>query len=327
MNMFTTRRRTATSASLAARRLLLVALLGLNTATARAQTEAPSPHPWYVGVSEERQQKARALFREGRELHRQLMLGEARAKYEEALTHWDHPQLRLYLGRVLVRIGLPLLAYENLQKALQWGPGALDQEDEKEARAELRALTQKELASLKIRCDEPGAAVMLDGKPWFRGPGFERRAVTPGEHIITAKKVGYYTVVKPVVVLAGKEASGEAKLSVDRTLTERLWPAWQPWAVVGAGAAVSLLGVGLQLQANKDRDEAERKLQTICGGSCAPSSAGGYDRSQLENRVAIGSLIVGGAVLVTGAVMVVMNLPRSRRTKDDGDVKIGVVSF
>ncbi|MCU0685905.1 MAG: hypothetical protein MUF34_27295 [Polyangiaceae bacterium] len=324
--MFTTRKRSTGNTPLAVKLLLSAALFGARVAPAQAQTQ-PSLPSWHQGVSEEHKQRAQALFQEGRDLHRQLMLGEARSKYEQALSNWENPQLRLYLGRVLMRIGLPLLAYESFQKALQWGPGALDPEDEKDARAELQELEQKELAALKIRCDEPHATLMLDGKPWFGCPGLERRMVTPGEHVVTAKKAGYYTVVKPVVVLNGKEASGVARLSVDRTLTERLWPAWQPWAVVGAGAAVSLLGVGLQLQANKDRDEAEQKLQTGCGGSCEPSSAGGYDRSQLENRVAIGSLIVGGAALVTGAVMVVMNLPRSRRTKDEGEVKIGVVSF
>lgn len=87
------------------------------------------------------------------------------------------------------------------------------------------------------------------------------------------------------------------------------------------------LGVGLQLQATKDRDEAERKLQSDCSVSCVPSNADGYGHSQLENRLAIGSLIVGGAALVTGTIMVVMNMPRTHRTKDEGDVNIRLVSF
>lgn len=39
-----------------------------------------------------------------------MMLAEARAKYEQALASWEHPELRLYLGRALASIGLPLLA-------------------------------------------------------------------------------------------------------------------------------------------------------------------------------------------------------------------------
>ncbi|HLM71712.1 MAG TPA: hypothetical protein VK459_03440, partial [Polyangiaceae bacterium] len=106
-----------------------------------AQTETPPAQPpWYQGVSEERRQKAKALFQEARELHRALLLGEARDKYEKALKHWEHPQLRLYLGRVLMRIGLPLLAYESLQKAMEWGPGALEPNEEKEALETLREL-------------------------------------------------------------------------------------------------------------------------------------------------------------------------------------------
>src|SRR5688572_11056193 len=123
--MPTTRKRSAASTWLAVEAIVPVALLFALIAPARAQAQ-PSPPPWHQGVPEERKQRARALFSEGRELHRQLMLGEARAKYEEALSEWEHPQIRFYLGKVLRRMGLLLLAYESLQKALRWGPGSLD---------------------------------------------------------------------------------------------------------------------------------------------------------------------------------------------------------
>lgn len=298
-----------------------VLLIGSPAAPARADGEGPE-RPWGRGVPEERRQKAEQLFQEGRALHRSLLLGEARAKYEEALAHWEQPELRLYLGRVLMRIGLPLLAYENLQKALQWGPGALDPEVEQEARAAMRELLHKELAVVEMRCDEPGAAIVLDGKPWFVGPGAQRRLVVPGEHIVTAKKTGYYLVVKPVVVLAGKQASGAIQLSADKTITERRWSAWVPWAAVGAGAAAGLLGAGLSWQAGTHHDEAEQKMRGACSRTCPPSSGGEYDQGLLENRVAIGSFIAGGAALITGAVLVYVNTPRSYRTEDRGDVKI-----
>jgi tetratricopeptide (TPR) repeat protein len=322
--MSTKRRSSVGSAPLAVELLLSVVLSGLRVAPAQAQTQ-PSPPPWHQGVSEERQQKAQALFQEGRELYRALMLADARAKYEEALTYWEQPELRLYLGRVLMRIGLPLLAYENLQKALKGGPGALDPEDDKEARAEMQNLVQQDLAAIKIRCDEPGAAVMLDGKPWFVGPGEGRRMVLPGEHVVTAKKVGYYRVVKPVVVVAGKEGSGVIQLSVDATISRRLWPAWRPWAVVGAGAAVGLLGAGLQALASKDFEEADDKFRGACRTTCPPASASEYNRGQWENGFAIGSFIVGGATLVAGSVMVLLNRPQSYRTEDQGNVKVEVL--
>ncbi|WP_437320965.1 hypothetical protein [Sorangium sp. So ce385] len=282
---------------------------------------APPP-PWHHGISEERKQKATALFEEARELHRSMMLAEARAKYEEALASWEHPELRLYLGRALMSIGLPLLAHENLRMSLQWGPGSLDPEAEQEARAAMRALVERELAAIEIRCDEPGAAVLLDGKPWFVGPGTQRRLVTPGEHIVTARKGGHFTVVKPFVVLPGNEASGQLALRVDTVVTRQRWPAWLPWATLGAGAALGIAGGGLLWHADTYHEEAHQRFQDSCHPSCAPSARDEYDGSVVENQLAIGALVAGGATAIAGTVLLFMNRPETYRTEDRGSVKI-----
>ncbi|WP_437682325.1 hypothetical protein [Sorangium sp. So ce131] len=319
--MTATRARSARLALAGARLLLPVALVALCAAPARAQATPP----WHEGVSEERKQKAQALFEEARELHRRMMLAEARAKYEEALASWEHPELRLYLGRALKSIGLPLLAYENLRLSLQWAPGSLDPEVEQEARASMRALVEQELAAIKIRCDEPGATVLLDGKPWFVGPGAERRMVTPGEHVVTARKAGYFTVVKPVVVPAGKEASGQLALSVDTIVTKQRWPAWIPWATLGAGAALGAAGAGLMWHAGASHGEVDQRLREGCERSCPPSTADGYEASVLENRLAIGALVAGGAAAVAGTVLLFMNRPQPYRTEDRGGVKLDLL--
>ncbi|WP_437900494.1 hypothetical protein [Sorangium sp. So ce124] len=289
-----------------------------------AEPSSPPP-PWHRGVSEDRKQKAQALFEEARELHRRMMLAEARAKYEQALASWEHPELRLYLGRALASIGLPLLAYENLRMSLQWGPGALDPEAEQEARAAMRALVEHELAVIEVRCDEPGAALLVDGKPWFVGPGTRRRIVTPGEHVVTARKTGYFTVVKPVHVLAGKEASGQLALSPDTVVTSQRWPAWIPWATLGAGAALGSAGALLKWHAGAAHDEADKRFQTSCTPSCMPSARDEYEGSVLEDRLAIGALIAGGASAITGTVLLLMNRPQSYRTEDRGGVKLEIL--
>ncbi|AGP41027.1 PEGA domain-containing protein [Sorangium cellulosum] len=301
--------------------LVSLALLAAVAAPARAQAPPALP-PWHQGVSEERKQRAYALFQEARDLHRRMMLAEAREKYQEALASWEHPELRLYLARVLRSIGLPLLAHESLRLSLQWGPGALTPEQEQEARSTLRALVQHELAAIEIRCDERGARVLLDGKPWFVGPGAARRMITPGEHVITARKEGYFTVVKPVLVLAGKEASGHVTLSVDAVIAERRWAPWVPWATLGAGAALGVAGAGLWWQADVHYRDADRRLGGGCDPWCTPSARDAYDASVIENRLAIGAFVAGGAAMITGTVLLLMNGPQSHRTDDRGGVRI-----
>jgi tetratricopeptide (TPR) repeat protein len=291
-----------------------------------APAETPSAEPpWYQGVSEERRQKAKALFQEARELHRALILGEARDKYEEALKYWEHPQLRLYLGRALMRIGLPLLAYESLQRVMKWGPGALDPEEEKEALGALRELEQKHLGVISIRCDEPGAEVLLDGSLLFKGAGEGRRMILPGDHVISARKKGSYATVRSVAVTAGKKATVVIHLSVDTTLSQRRWAAWKPWALVGTGAALGALGGGLLALSSSDYDRTVEGLRQKCALTCPPDTSGAYSRIQVENGLAIGSLVVGGAALLGGSAMVILNLPQPYRTKDESDVKVDVV--
>ncbi|WP_437947773.1 hypothetical protein WME98_44835 [Sorangium sp. So ce296] len=318
--MTTTRKPPARFVLSTAQLLLPMALVPLCAGLARAE-EAP-PGPWHEGVSEERKQRAQALFEEARELHRRAMLAEARAKYEEALAVWEQPELRLYLGRVLKLMGLPLPAHENLRLALRWGPGSLDAEKEQEARAAMRALAERELAAIRIRCDEPGAVVLMDGQPWFIGPGAERRMVMPGEHVITAKKSGYFTVVKPILVVAGKEASGRVALSADTVVSGPWWATWLPWATLGAGAALGIAGGGLMWHADTDHENVHKRLQGGCVPTCEALDRDAYDRSVLENRLGIGALVAGGATVITGSVLLFMNRPEAYRTPDRGGVKI-----
>lgn len=226
------------------------------------------------------------------------MLAEARAKYEEALAAWEHPELRIYLARVLKSTGLPLLAYENLRLALRWGPGVLAPDKEQEARETMRALMEHDLAAIQIRCDEPDAAVLLDEKLWFIGPGIQRRMVTPGEHVVTVRKDGYATITRPILVVAGKEASGQFARRVDTVITPPRWPAWIPWATLGTGAALGVAG----------------------GGLLWSGAADGGDQG--SSNLAIGALVAGGTAVVTGTLLLVMNRPQAYRVYDRGEVKV-----
>lgn len=271
------------------------------------------PGAWHRGVSDERKQRARALFTEGGELLEQLMLREALARYEAALSYWEHPQIRLYLARVQQKLGRPLDAYENLRLAGQWGPGALTPQDEEDARRMTRALLETELAAIVVGCDEPGVEVALDGKPWFVGPGVERRLIRPGEHVVRADGRGYVPVLERVTVVAGTQASLALALRADVRPSTRRWSAWTPWAVVASGIAAGVVGIGLRSEASIHFERVERDFHERCGGAerCPASRSSLHDRARWEDRLALGAFAAGGALAASGLVMAWLNRPRS----------------
>ncbi len=279
---------------------------------------------WHQGVSAENKQKALELFQEGKKLNEQLLLGDARDRYEKALSYWEHPQLRFYLARVQKRIGLPLIAHENLKKSLAWGAGALEPEQATEAQALLRELEQKDLGAITITCADTNVDVLLDGRGWFWSPNTGHRMLLPGDHVVTAMKNGHHTLVKPISVVAGKAIAGVVHLSVDSMQTKRRWAIWKPWGVVGAGVAIAAIGVGLRSAAKADYDETNTRLNAACGSSCSPDTTDPYGSGRMKNGFAMGALVVGGVGFLGGAAMLLLNLPQPYRSNDESEVQIEV---
>ena len=239
-------------------------------------------------------------------------------RYAEALSHWENPRIRWNLALVTKDMGQYLLAYEHLERALAWGPDAFDEQDWQELTAMRETLLARHLAVVEARCEQPGAEIALDGKPWFRGPGSARQVVLPGEHVITARKIGYFPTARNVVVPAGAQGAITVALSVDGFIEKRRWAAWKPWAVVGAGVAMAVLGAGFEVQARRDLAEAGPELTRECGSdvTCDPEFPSAYRRSLAEHRVAVGLLNTAGPVVVAGLAMLFFNQPHSYRTED-----------
>ena len=294
---------------------LVTGLVGMLPGPAPADTRT---EPWHDGVSEQRKQEARALFREGGALLEQLLLREALARYQAALSRWEHPQIRLYLARVQQKLGRPLDAYENLRQATRWGPGALDPHDAADAARMTRALLETELAAIVVRCDEPGAEVSLDGTPWFVGPGVERALIRPGEHVVRAAKPAHVPVLERVTVVAGTQTALAVALAKDAGPARRRWSTWTPWAVVASGAVTGLLGAGLRSEARIHLERAEWDYQQRCGDDpeCRASRSSLHDRARWEERLARGAFAAGGALAAGGLVMAWLNRPRSVSSAD-----------
>lgn len=282
---------------------------------------------WFQGVPVERQERARDLYRQAVGLHKVLRFVDAIALYEEALGQWEHPQIRFELARAVFKTGRPLVTWNHLQQVWRWGDDALVGDQRERARTLEQTLLREHLAIIEARCDQPGVEVELGGKLLVRGPGGGEQVVRPGEHVLSARKEGHFSLVRSIVTVAGKRVAVAVELSPDRVVETRRWTRWKPWAVAGAGAVIGVVGVGLRLDGGRRVDNAVAAIGERCESQaiCDPSSQKRFDRGTLESDVGVGTLIAGSAVVAAGLALVVVNRPRPFRSEDRGRAPIDMM--
>lgn len=280
-------------------------------------TASTAERPWAEGVSQENQQAALALFRSGNVALKDSVFVEAIGKYREALKLWDHPAIHYNLALALLNLDQPLEVHEHLVAATKYGAAPLDTEKLEHARA-YKGLIEKQLARVEIACDEPGASVVMDGRPLFQAPGRFEGLVRAGPHTISASKEGHLTNSQSRALPAGEKTRIELKLFTADDLTQyrRKWSAWKPWSVVGTGVALAAGGALLHMQARDSYDAFDLGV-TACGG-CVPDTGLADQRSRGDTMqtLAFGGYAVGGAALVTGVVLVYMNRLQPYRVDD-----------
>jgi hypothetical protein len=303
--------------------LAALALLGL-ASPARAQTAATSAaqkpertdRPWATGVPEDAQNRALALFAEGNRLFENSEHAAALVKYREALKSWDHPAIRYNAAVTLIDLDQPLGANENLEQALRYGDAPFNPEKHQQALT-YRKLLRGQLAELKVTCVEPEAEITLDGATLFTAPGEAARWVLPGPHQLVARKSGFLSATRSLSLLPGKPALEALSLQPIQTLRTRLvrrWPEWKPWAVLGSGALLALIGVPLLRDAKNNIDAYDAGVRDTCSTGCSSAALPqavlyARDRGHTENVVAISLFAVGGAVIASGVVLLVLNQP------------------
>jgi hypothetical protein len=307
-----------TSAALAIA-LLLIATIARAQSIEATRSVAAETRPWAQGVSGAEQAIALELYNAGNLEFAESRFAQAIGKYREAIGHWDHPAIRFNIAVVLINLGQPVEARENVVRSLVHGAAALSADAYAQAQT-YQKLLDAQLGHARITCQEPGATVTLDGKLLFTSPGIVDLFLLPGEHQMVATKPGFITVSKMLVLVAGKLTAYdipaiEAK-AVPRNV--RRWAPWKPWAVVGSGGAIGVAGMVVYAFAGKQFAAHDRLVAAKCGGGCtADVLAAMYPeiprrKSHAENEqiVAFSLLSAGGAVFVAGLVGVVMNQSR-----------------
>ncbi|WP_164018787.1 PEGA domain-containing protein [Pyxidicoccus trucidator] len=286
---------------------------------ARTSLGASDGRPWARGVTEQDEQAARALFQEANERLEESVFVEAVRRYHRALKHWNHPAIHYNLALALMNLDRPVEVHEHLVAAMAHGPEPLDTGRFEHALG-YKSLIEKQLAWLDVSCDIPGATVTMNGRQLFSAPGRFKGLVRPGMHSLVALKAGYLPTEKGQPLMPGEKVQVQLKLYTadDVTRYRRRWSGWLPWSVMGAGMAVAGSGALLHQRA-QDRLDALDTEVAACTEGCFPGPTVVRLRNQADTlqNVAVGSYVIAGAALTTGAVLLYLNRSQPYRVNPD----------
>lgn len=287
-------------------------ILGLLVASPAHSDELPSP--WAKDVSQADQSQAKALFEAGNQLLEQNLFGPALELYRNAIERWDHPGIRYNAAVALINLERPIEAFENLEAALRYGESALDRDIYQQARSYERLL-RGQIVRFQVECAQPDVQVALDGRDFMRCPGNHAILALPGEHQLVASRTGFVTRTLPLILTGGETRHITIQLMTleQATFERRRWSWWKPWVVVGGGAALGAIGLGLELQARATFQSYDNAVAVLCPDRPCDELPGvvtdAYDRGRLQNRVGVGFLVAGGAALAGGLVWAALNRP------------------
>lgn len=292
---------------------LVIALVAWHGA-ARADVE------WAAGVSKDDQRKANALFAEANELFAQQAHAPALEKYRAAIALWDHPLIRFNMAVTLVRLDRLVEAAESLDKALRFGAAPFPEPAQYQQALDYQRLVAGRVGTIEVTCDQQGAGVLLDGKPWLPCPGKRRTHVLAGPHLIVAERAGYLTMSRRVFVTGGATVRERVELvPLDAVELEYPSPRWLPWSVTAGGAAIALGGLGFYLAGRSQMDRFEEDYAMLCPDGCDAELdenatqrqlAQQRDSAELKGAIAVAMFGVGGAITVGGVVWTILNRPR-----------------
>jgi hypothetical protein len=293
------------------RRRLLIALAFLaHVSVAHGDTR---DSPWSRGVTDAQKKTAQDLLEQGNQLMLASRFKEAVPIYERALASWDHPAIRFNLVKALIGLDKVLEASENLDKALAYGADPLEEQVYSDA-LNYQRLLKNQIATIEVRCDQPGVQVGLDGKVALAScPGSREIRVLPGQHSIVGAGPSFVTRVTSVTVIGGAHEIEAIHLHVQGE-EQRRWATWKPWVVVGSGAAIATAGVIFNVMARSERDDLHARTAAECGvRGCDADRYEELGLRTLEDRVTTYSTVslialgIGGASVIAGGVLVALN--------------------
>lgn len=298
-------------------------------------TDARAEDAWAKGVSAENQKRANELFAEANQLFAQQAHAPALEKYREATALWNHPVIQFNMAVTLVRLDRHLEAADAIEAALKFGESPFSSELYGQV-LDYQKLVQGRVGDIEATCSTKGASVTLDGKPWFPCPGSRKVRVLSGEHGVSAEHPTMISRPQRIRVIGGELSTVTVDpVSVDDAFTyERRFPTWAPWIVMGAGSLGFAFGVLLEIDAANQLNQYEQDVAASCsvngctlnpGPDAAPAEIelanrlrDQRDRAFSREKLALVTLGIGTAAIVTGVVMVILNRPQRKPVVNAG---------
>jgi hypothetical protein len=292
--------------------------------------------PWAQGVDNARQDAANALYAQGNDLFARGAQAEAADKYRAALAIWDHPLIRFNLAVALIRLDRMLEAADEIDGALRYGDKPFAGSEHYQQALDYQALIAHQLVTLETVCTQASTRVLLDGKPWFTCPGSAKVRLLAGEHLLVGEGGGYLTATDPLVLVGGTQTTKHVELvRYERAVMLRYrFPPWQPWTATGGGAAIAIGGLALWLVGRSDIDKFEADWTHACPQGCTlasqPALADSRSSALLDGKLGIGIMVAGGAIAVSGVVLVLLDrpervVPHLQVVPERGGVSVGYV--
>jgi hypothetical protein len=266
-------------------------------------------------------ERARALLDQGTRLYADdAAYSAALAAFRESFTVEPSWRALNGIGLCLHALGREVEAFKTYQQLLdQFGP-QLSAEQRQRAE-ELRADIDKLIARLDLSMAKEGAQLSLDGELIGGGPLDTTVLVMPGAHQLVATLEGHRTYTERIEIAAGDRKRVQVSLEPVRErvvvkreepVYQRRMPRWIPWVTAGAGVALAGAGGILALDAAGDLGDFDEGVADSAGELPRPVEAdgGAVDRAERKQAFAVGLAVAGGAAVVTGLVLAVLNQPR-----------------
>jgi tetratricopeptide (TPR) repeat protein len=284
--------------------------------------------PGKVDVATEREREARARYDAGVSAYQAGRFQQAISSFLVADELAPRAALAFNIARAYEKLDDSAQALRYYRDYLRREVSPVNMEGVRARITELEALlASRGVQQLTIRSEPSGAFVSIDGQP--RGPTPWTGELVPGKHEVSLIKEGFAVIKRDVVLDAARAADVNIELGNSQSASSQPAaaptpktepsvakapatkptkdapnaPRFGPWPFItlGAGGAALVTAVGFELA----RSSAERDAQS------APTQIAYVDRYEaMESRQTVARVFagLGGALVVTGGVLLVLDL-------------------